>query len=32
MSMKKPAVLLAFVGVCALAVTGPAAVASPLVS
>ena len=32
MSMKKPAVLLAFVGVCALAVTGPASVASPLVS
>ena len=30
--MKKPAVLLAFVGVCALAVTGPASVASPLVS
>ena len=32
MSMKKPAVLLAFVGACALAVTGPASVASPLVS
>ena len=30
--MKKPAVLLAFVGACALAVTGPASVASPLVS
>ena len=32
MSVKKPAVLLAFVGACALAVTGPASVASPLVS
>ena len=32
MSMKKPAVLLAFVGACALAVTGPSSVASPLVS
>ena len=32
MSMKKPAVLLAFVGACALAVTGPASVASPLLS
>ena len=32
MSMKKTAVLLAFVGACALAVTGPASVASPLVS
>ena len=30
--MKKPAVLLAFVGACVLAVTGPASVASPLVS
>lgn len=30
MSMKKPAVLLAFVGACALAFTGPASVASPL--
>jgi len=30
--MKKPAVLLAFVGACALAVTGPASVASPLLS
>ena len=30
--MKKPAVLLAFVGACALAVTGPSSVASPLVS
>ena len=32
MSMKKPAVLLAFVGAWALAVTGPSSVASPLVS
>ena len=30
MSMKKPAVLLAFVGACALVFTGPASVASPL--
>ena len=30
MSMKKPAVLLAFVGACALAFTGPVSVASPL--
>ena len=30
MSTKKPAALLAFVGACALAVTGPAALASPL--
>ena len=30
MSMKKPAVLLAFVGACALAFMGPASVASPL--
>ena len=30
MSTKKPAALLAFVGVCALAVTGPAALASPV--
>ena len=30
MSTKKPAVLLAFVGACALAVTGPATLASPL--
>ena len=32
MSMKKPAVLLAFVGACALAIAGPASVASPLPS
>ena len=30
MSTKKPAALLAVVGACALAVTGPAALASPL--
>ena len=30
MSTKKPAALLAFVGACALAVTGPATLASPL--
>ena len=30
MSTKKPAALLAFVGACALAVTGPAALASPM--
>ena len=30
MSTKKPAALLAFVGACALAVTGPATLASPV--